>query len=1701
MKVTIYNGISDAHETREIKDGLPLSAALSEEECSRALVFINGRQASVNDVPHAGDGVIIRILPGVSVTTAIAIGALAVSVIGGAVAGYKMYQQKKALAKMQEEMSDLNEKTNSKVDNRPFLRGAGNSIATGKSQPYVMGRHMFTPYLLTHKWYELTGERGRDQFVTQCLECGFNKLVFESINADEVNLKSFGYTTAPQEGGGNLDDCPLSRGGTYEIAQDGNDFGSLTICNTRIYSETPQKQVPFQSSMTDPSSTEEDTVYALDPYARDVSIGITFPNGHYRIDEESGKKLSESCSIVPSYSLDGGSSWIDFPVQSGFNQTVLSGYNVTREYKSVVRIKSAVGTNDQGIYWERPFAPKYEGWTCTRARLLKKDSTLVGWKSTTVPLVSYKYIVQYDYEKEVYHPVYADIQSNTFDHNTTDEIRFQMTHSFTWQNYETLKANGQQSIYVRIRNLGTKDTQRINTVYTMFVQSRCFDPDLSNAQSGFVNCPVVNARERQYATLLAIRLKANEANSDNLGKINIIVNSLARTWNAIRGEWSTEKTPTSNPAAILLELLTSDCHPLSKFSDEEIDLEAFGELYEYCEAKCFEFNAVQTNKTTKENLIETVCAVCQATIYYNLAGLLSVAYDHAQENYVASLTPDSLIEVSVKKEMSFPVDAIRMTYTDAETWTEKTHIILYDQTIPFSQLGADAVIQELSVTGVEKLVHVEQYARYMLAVSRLRLKTVSVTVGREGACFTPYTRIRVQDDALGITAQDLIITKATLNGDMWVLECSEYNPNIYEAGKLTEYVSTIEQPKAELDELPETYARKGELDEAVSGIASGDIDPGNPDAPTITKCIAYMDSIKLSARIMYAGLRNSIGFVKWQFCKPLQGTPDDWQWENLVNTSTLEGEYIFDRAEDGYPERTDLSAYRFRCQVVNTSGNEGEWSTPVTVNTSRYGTWHLNAPTVIPNVTSRSVTLKLSQPPRADGRELYGTIRYRVEIMRPDIDMDYFKPATSLNPYADENNYKDGNGYVLSDGTYVQLMPLKGQDSALIEDTLYMFRITAENEAGISESAVVNAVATCDAIRDIVKARETAKEAYISQLSAISANMGCISGGSFNGSQTNYWELSSFVDDNNVNHHEGAFRIGGEDEYMIVIPVDANGNDITSSTPVTVRPASYRIEFKVGNFNVTASATEMTGELLVMQDGDPNNRARITPKGIFFEVKTANGDWIDVVHQSKTGTVTPSLQAEETTANGSLVITNATMAQRRAIGSDVGIPLPASNAEVWHFDSDFYNQHGVQTLTIGTSSDPDSVEPELVGEFDDVPVNAGINTFTPALLAVAPYSTVAKSIYGNYSLTKAIATSNEWQVEFWMKQVWAESQTLFDIGNSQQKLTLKLVNGEPKYNEPLSGEVPYNNEINQSVRVPYNTISDTHAELEYTYSGGTDTRSGVAFKMNSWYHIGVFCHEGYFTVFVSEMTTRSSYTFEQQLTFTSDVSVVINPSKQLMCIDEFMVSPTVAGSTSAFNQNTNDRIPFGALDKDRKHFILDVDNSDLWISGNFKRAIVPAGTIQAYAGVSAPDGWFLCDGHEVSKTVYAVLYAVIGDRYGTATVSGNFVLPDLRECTLVGAGQSNRSDIADHDVYTLGQFKDDQMQAIIGTFTLPGAVPAGVDPIVSGPFVSGTHAGVGSSVATPGAGDALVGFNNGLVARAGATTHGKQIGVNYIIKY
>lgn len=129
---------------------------------------------------------------------------------------------------------------------------------------------------------------------------------------------------------------------------------------------------------------------------------------------------------------------------------------------------------------------------------------------------------------------------------------------------------------------------------------------------------------------------------------------------------------------------------------------------------------------------------------------------------------------------------------------------------------------------------------------------------------------------------------------------------------------------------------------------------------------------------------------------------------------------------------------------------------------------------------------------------------------------------------------------------------------------------------------------------------------------------------------------------------------------------------------------------------------------------------------------------------------------------------------------------------------------------------------------------------------------------------------------------------------------------------------------------------------------------------------------------------------------------------------------------------------------------------------------LPVGTIVAIYSNLVPTGFLPCNGVQYDTTTYAALYALLGVN----------TTPDLRECVLVGTGTSTRQAITAHDVYTIGQFKDDQLQG----FAKDGVVSVSDSDTLPAGYVA----------------DITEGDNNTL--RVGTTTHGKQIGVNYIIK-
>lgn len=129
------------------------------------------------------------------------------------------------------------------------------------------------------------------------------------------------------------------------------------------------------------------------------------------------------------------------------------------------------------------------------------------------------------------------------------------------------------------------------------------------------------------------------------------------------------------------------------------------------------------------------------------------------------------------------------------------------------------------------------------------------------------------------------------------------------------------------------------------------------------------------------------------------------------------------------------------------------------------------------------------------------------------------------------------------------------------------------------------------------------------------------------------------------------------------------------------------------------------------------------------------------------------------------------------------------------------------------------------------------------------------------------------------------------------------------------------------------------------------------------------------------------------------------------------------------------------------------------------------GAVQGFLITPVDKHWLLADGSTVDATLHPRLAAVMP------------TLPDLRECVLVGAGQNTHNTIATHDVYSVGQFKDDQFQDHGHTLVTRAGYGVG-----------------GPGFAVSNSGPEWGRYNsNGASERAKSTTHGKQTGVLYYV--
>lgn len=102
----------------------------------------------------------------------------------------------------------------------------------------------------------------------------------------------------------------------------------------------------------------------------------------------------------------------------------------------------------------------------------------------------------------------------------------------------------------------------------------------------------------------------------------------------------------------------------------------------------------------------------------------------------------------------------------------------------------------------------------------------------------------------------------------------------------------------------------------------------------------------------------------------------------------------------------------------------------------------------------------------------------------------------------------------------------------------------------------------------------------------------------------------------------------------------------------------------------------------------------------------------------------------------------------------------------------------------------------------------------------------------------------------------------------------------------------------------------------------------------------------------------------------------------------------------------------GTMDYDTGTFTTPhecIINNDLTINGTSNATsvfqasalLVPTGSIMAYISTSAPEGWLICDGTPVSRTIYSNLFISIGITFGPGDGITTFNLPNTQGRMLV----------------------------------------------------------------------------------------------------
>lgn len=320
---------------------------------------------------------------------------------------------------------------------------------------------------------------------------------------------------------------------------------------------------------------------------------------------------------------------------------------------------------------------------------------------------------------------------NLFTFNTNKQLRFTATKEFTAEECYGKK------IKIKIRRSAKQEYNSNEDCYLLYYQSTIYD-NAKSTSANLVTCQTVESDLINSEVRLGLKIVADDNTKDLINEIHVLSCGMARTWNG--SSWSIEKTATRNPAAWILDILTSSVHNHSKFSDDEIDLTSLGRLYEYCEDNEFFTDGIVSEGIKKRDLLTTILSSVNATMIINYEGKYEFIIDKVEDTPVALINSENISSISYAKELSRKPDGLKVTFINRNSWQVDTFYAMLNG----KQRTQNDTLLEINYDYVTTHSHAYKLAQRMMKQQILQPREITVDVGREGDFYPLYSTVMLQ---------------------------------------------------------------------------------------------------------------------------------------------------------------------------------------------------------------------------------------------------------------------------------------------------------------------------------------------------------------------------------------------------------------------------------------------------------------------------------------------------------------------------------------------------------------------------------------------------------------------------------------------------------------------------------------------------------------------------------------------------------------------------------------------------------------------------------------------------------------------------------------------------------------------------------------------------------------------------------------------